>query len=152
MQVGRPHAGQGKDTLWGLAETATEREVRDLYLDVKDKLVAQRRVLEEHFRADYLTEFDRRVRRDGKTHDEFSQYDLASLELGLVDDDDLEETLKVNDMAAKLRRYCEEELAALDQRIGVLVGDATCRARPIRSARRPSATPSSRPAATSSRT
>ncbi len=27
-------------------------------------------------------------------------------------------------MAAKLRRYCEEELAALDQRIGVLVGDA----------------------------
>ena len=27
-------------------------------------------------------------------------------------------------MAAKLRRYCDEELAALDQRIGVLVGDA----------------------------
>ena len=27
-------------------------------------------------------------------------------------------------MAAKLRRYCDEELAALDQRIGVLMGDA----------------------------
>jgi hypothetical protein len=28
-------------------------------------------------------------------------------------------------MAAKVRRYCEEELAALDQRVGVLLGDAT---------------------------
>ena len=56
--------------------------------------------------------------------DEFSQFDLSSLELGLVNDEDLEETLKVNDMAAKLRRYCEEELNALDQRIGVLIGDA----------------------------
>ena len=27
-------------------------------------------------------------------------------------------------MAAKLRRYCDEELAALDQRLGVVMGDA----------------------------
>jgi hypothetical protein len=41
-----------------------------------------------------------------------------------VNNEDLEETLKLNEMAAKLRRYCEEELNALDQRIGVLIGDA----------------------------
>jgi hypothetical protein len=61
----------------------------------------------------YLAEFERRAKRETK-RDEFSQYDLSSLELGLVNDEDLEETLKVNDMAAKLRRYCEEELNALD--------------------------------------
>ena len=31
-------------------------------------------------------------------------------------------------MAARLRRYCEEELVALDQRMGVLLGDADLQA------------------------
>ena len=115
---------KAEDALRGLASVATEREVRDLYSGAKDKLLAQRRVIEDRFRDGYAAEFDRRVRRDSK-HEQFSQYDLSSLELGLVAEDDLEETLKINDMAAKLRRYCEEELAALDQRVGVLLGDAT---------------------------
>jgi hypothetical protein len=44
--------------------------------------------------------------------------------LELVGDDDLAETLKYKECATKLRRFCDEELAALDQRIGVLLGDA----------------------------
>src|SRR5205085_5597055 len=32
--------------------------------------------------------------------------------------------LRFNDMAARLRRMCEDELGALDQRAGVLLGDA----------------------------
>jgi hypothetical protein len=51
--------------------------------------------------------------------------DFSLDELSLVGEDDLNETLKFNDMAAKLRRYCEDELSALDQRVGVLLGDAT---------------------------
>ena len=35
-----------------------------------------------------------------------------------------DETLRFNDMANKLRAYCEDELVALDQRVGVLLGDA----------------------------
>ena len=113
------------EALWNLANSSTERELRDRYLKAKDKVRSERHLLEEQFRDNYLAEFERRMHRDGKSPQQFSQYDFTSTELGLVADDDLEETLKVNDMAAKVRRYCEEELAALDQRVGVLVGDAT---------------------------
>jgi hypothetical protein len=112
------------DTLWGLANQTPDRETRDLYVAAKDKATLERSRIESEFRANYLAEFERRARRDKKPQEQFSQFDLSSLELDLVNDDDLEETLKVNDMAGKLRRYCDEELAALDQRVGVLVGDA----------------------------
>jgi hypothetical protein len=114
---------KAEETLWGLADQVMDRELRNLYITAKDKVVAERKTIEEQFQKTYLAEFERRAKREVK-RDQFSQYDLSSLELGLVNDEDLEETLKVNDMAAKLRRYCEEELNALDQRIGVLIGDA----------------------------
>ena len=114
---------QAEETLWGLADQVMDRELRNLYITAKDKVVAERKTIEEQFQKTYLSEFERRAKREVK-RDQFSQFDLSSLELGLVNDEDLEETLKVNDMAAKLRRYCEEELNALDQRIGVLIGDA----------------------------
>ena len=55
----------------------------------------------------------------------FADIDFSSLELSLVADDDLDETLKFNELAAKLRRICDEEINALDQRVGVLLGDAS---------------------------
>jgi hypothetical protein len=114
-----------EDALWGLANNAQDRETRDLYLTAKDKALANRQLIEQQFRASYLSEFETRSGRASKPRDEFSRHDLSSLELSLVAEDDLDETLKVNEMAAKLRRYCEEELVALDQRIGVVIGDAT---------------------------
>jgi exonuclease VII small subunit len=113
-----------EEVLWGLADHTQDRELRDLYISAKDKALEQRKFIEEQFRKNYLTEFGSRVRTDRKQSQDFSRFDLSSLELGLVNDEDLDETLKVNEMAAKLRRYCEEELNALDQRVGVLIGDA----------------------------
>jgi hypothetical protein len=113
-----------EDALWGLANNTHDRELRDLYITAKDKALAQRKYIEDQYRANVLAEFDARVRHDRRHRDDFSHFELGSLELGLVNNDDLEETLKLNEMAAKLRRYCEEELNALDQRIGVLIGDA----------------------------
>jgi hypothetical protein len=113
------------DTLWELANSIQDRETRDLYLAAKDTALAQRKTLEEEFHARYLSEFQSRTERTSKQGEEFSKYDLSSLELNLVAEDDLDETLKTNEMAAKLRRYCDEELVALDQRVGVLIGDAT---------------------------
>ncbi len=113
-----------EEVLWGLADHTQDREVRDLYITAKDKALEQRKFIEEQFRKNYLAEFGNRVRADRKQSQDFSRFDLSSLELGLVNDEDLDETLKVNEMAAKLRRYCEEELNALDQRVGVLIGDA----------------------------
>ncbi len=112
------------DALWELAGSATDRDTRELYTKAKDSITSHRRTIEEQFRTRWLSEFESRSSRNRKG-DEFSKYDLSSLELNLVEEDDLDETLKTNEMAAKLRRYCDEELAALDQRVGVLLGDAT---------------------------
>lgn len=115
---------KAEDALWAIADHTHDRELRDLYISAKDKLLGQRKTIESEFRANYQAEIVRRSNRERKQSEAFSQYELAGLELGLVNDEDLEETLKVNDMSAKLRRYCEEELNALDQRVGVLLGDA----------------------------
>src|SRR5258706_7759042 len=82
--------------------------------------------MEKQFHASFLSEFKQRTKKGKKTSGKFSDFDAeaSSFELSLVADDDLDETLKFNEMAAKLRRICDDELAALDQRVGVLLGDA----------------------------
>src|SRR5690349_1343658 len=104
------------DTLWELRNATQDRDTQNLYMEAKEKLVPQSSVIGERFRSHYLTEFDNRAGRVRTTKPSFSDYKNASLELGLVGEDDLNESLKVNEMAAKVRGYCEEELGALDQR------------------------------------
>jgi hypothetical protein len=113
------------DALRQQSDQTTDRDQRELYNKTRDTVVDKRRAMEDQFRTQLQAEFRTRATRERKEGQQFAKFDLSSLELGLVNDDDLEETLKVSDMATKLRRYCEEELAALDQRVGVLVGDAT---------------------------
>jgi hypothetical protein len=116
------------DTLWELSNATQDRDTQKLYMEAKEKLLPQRDVMEERFRIRYLTEFDSRAGQTRKARSSFSDYTDTSLELGLVGEDDLNESLKVKEMAGKLRAYCEEELAALDQRVGVLLGDANLQA------------------------
>jgi len=113
------------EVLADLAVKSQDREAQKLYLAVKDVAHAQRAVIEKQFRTRFLGEFQNRANKAKKTGGNFSDVDFSSLELSLVADDDLDETLRFNEMAAKLRRYCEEEINALDQRVGVLLGDAS---------------------------
>lgn len=111
------------------ALTALESETRDteaqaLYRETRDKALSQREKIETQFRVRYLREFQIRSNRARKIGNDFADIDLDDIELALVGEDDLEETLKFNAMTARLRQYCEEELIALDQRVGVLFGDA----------------------------
>ena len=101
---------------------------QSLLLETRGKLLAQRKNFEDQFRTRYLAQFQKRSNRVKKIGESFSEIDLSSMELELVGDDDLNETLRFNDIAAKVREYCEEELGALDQRAGVLLGDASLQA------------------------
>ncbi|MGQ0579181.1 MAG: DUF1631 family protein [Betaproteobacteria bacterium] len=112
------------ETLTNLILDSQDRDLRKLYAETKDKAVAQRQAIVEQFRAQYLREFQVRSNRVRKIGQSFSDVDSTAVELDLVGEDDLNETLKLNDMATKLRQYCDEELVALDQRVGVLLGDA----------------------------
>ncbi len=112
-----------------LSELATKTQNRDtqkLYLEAKDVARTKRAEFEKAFHSTFLAEFKQRTKKGKKTGGNFATFDAeaSSFELSLVADDDLEETLKFNEMASKLRRICEEEIAALDQRVGVLLGDA----------------------------
>jgi hypothetical protein len=117
------------DTISVLINETQDQDVRKLYLEARDKALAQRKTIEEQFHAHYLREFQARSNRMNKIGQSFAEFDSSSVELDLVGVDDLNETLKLNDMATKLRRYCDEELVALDQRVGVLLGDASLEAK-----------------------
>jgi hypothetical protein len=118
------HMFDNTDThLSELATKTTDKDLAKRYLDARDSALANREVMEAQFKQRLMSEFDKRANKVKKIGTSLSDFSLD--ELSLVGEDDLNETLKFNDMAAKLRRYCEEELSALDQRVGVLLGDAT---------------------------
>ncbi len=116
------------EALSALVNESRDEATQTLYRETRDKVLAQRESFEKLFRTRYQAEFQKRSNRVKKIGDSFSEIDLSSVELELVRDADLNETLKFNDIAAKLREYCVEELAALDQRVGVLLGDANLQA------------------------
>lgn len=100
------------------------REEWRLYEEAREVATQQRETIEKHFKAAYRADFQRRsdrARKIGKPFDH-TAYSLDDLEL--IGEDDYDETLRFNAMAHKLRNYCEEELSALDQRVGVLLGNA----------------------------
>jgi len=110
--------------VWTGTNNANDREARDQFALAKQAALANRMLLQERFYAHFLGEFE--TATVGKrSASNFAEKDLSSMELSLVDESDFEETLRVNEMSVKLRRYCDEEVVALDQRIGVLLGDAT---------------------------
>lgn len=113
------------ESLYTLVDESRDQDVQKRYREIRDKVLAQRESLEKQFRNRYQAEFQKRSNRVKKIGDSFSELDLSSVELELVGEDDLNESIKFNDMATRLRRYSEEELVALDQRVGVLLGDAS---------------------------
>jgi hypothetical protein len=122
-------AGMLEKTDAALEELTTktqDRERQKLYLEAREVARTQRAAMEKQFHSRFLSEFKQRVHKGKKTGGSFSDFDpdASSFELSLVADDDLEETLKFNELAGKLRRICDDEINALDQRVGVLLGDA----------------------------
>ena len=114
-----------EEALTKLAEKADEEHQRQ-FLDARDLAQSNREVIERQFRTRLTSEFQKRTNQAKKIGQSLSDFNLDDLQL--VGEDDLNETLKYNDMATHVRRHCEEELGALDQRVAVLLGDATLEA------------------------
>ena len=115
------------ESLSTLATKTQDKDAQALYQDARDVAMRQRELIEREFQERYLEEFQKRSSKAKKTAQSLfggAEEPSFELELELVGEDDLNETLKFNEMAAKLRRFCEAELGALDQRVGVLLGDA----------------------------
>lgn len=112
------------ESLAALADKNKKREVQQMYQDARKAIAAQRRNLETEFDRAFVKEITKRA---GKAHDTMtgkSFADIGEISLSLMGDDDLQEDLKFKELAGRVRRICDEELAALDQRVGVILGDA----------------------------
>ena len=112
------------DTLSTMMGETQSTETQELYRKTRDNALANRADFEKDFRTRFNKEFQSRANKVKKVTQSLSDIDLSDMELELVGEDDLTETLKFNEMATKARRFCDEEMVALDQRMGVLLGDA----------------------------
>ena len=110
-----------EDDLFALAEKAKDRDTQNLYLDARAQARARRPAMETAFRLHFLECFDKRARgdRDG-TVDPEPRADTLSL----VDDEALERSIAVQEMAARLQGECENELRSFAPRMAYLLGRA----------------------------
>ena len=113
---------EADEALTAFGSLSRDPETSKLYEVTRNEVLSQREAIVTQFQMRFLREFRERVNRVKKIGDKFPEIDLSSL--GPVAEDDLNESLKFDAMASKLRQFCDEELLALDQRVGVLVGDA----------------------------
>lgn len=97
-----------------LAGKAADADSQGVFLDARDQARRRRADIEASFRRHFLDLFDRKAgRRHGAPP--------PRLELSLVADEDLEESLAMEEMARKLRVECDEELFVLGERMGYLL-------------------------------
>ncbi len=108
-----------ENELFELAQGSVDRELQNVYLDARAQSREKRGSIESAFRQRFLGEFDGKVRGDVATPVKAAPV----LELKLVDEADLEESIAMSAMASTMKSGSEEELGALTQRLGFLMDE-----------------------------
>lgn len=110
-----------EDSLFKLAEDATDRDKQNLYLQARGEAQSKRSSIEVEFRRQFVEGFNRMMRGEKTEKKGFDQLDPDSLELSLVGEEDYEENLAASNLATRLKHAGGDELLALNQRIGALM-------------------------------
>ncbi len=110
------------DEFFMLAEKSVQIDVQHLYLEAMTLARDRHELIEQNFRTQFIRGFDQAVHADAAQ----KKQSLADEngEFGLVAPDDLEESIARQEMAAKMKGNCRDELFALDRRMGALLHDA----------------------------
>ena len=111
------------DALFELAEKSETDAAQRVYFDAMREVRIKRDAIEGVFEQRFVQCFDEGVKslRDDRTPAARELLGMGA-ELGLVDDELVEQEIAASNMAAKIAAACREELFALDQRVGVLIG------------------------------
>jgi serine/threonine protein phosphatase PrpC len=110
------------DALFDLADKAENNTIQSMYFEAMREVRLKRSQVETQFNAHFIDAANKELGRHARpTFD--PPPSAAEGELVLVANDDLEESLAVTNMAAKIRAACKDELFALEQRIGLLLED-----------------------------
>jgi len=107
---------QVDDSLFALAEKTVNNEHQARYFEAMREVRKRRSDMESTFRLSFASNIDKKMTRNKDTQALFQLPDLNDFSLGLVNNEDLEESLAVTSMVAKIRTQCKDELFALDRR------------------------------------
>ena len=109
------------DEFFVLAEKAVQLETQHLYFEAMSIVRDQRDRIEQGFRKHFILGFNTLVRADSSTRNNANLDDEG--EFDLVDADELEESIAIQEMTAKMKGACQDELFALEKRMGILLHD-----------------------------
>jgi hypothetical protein len=116
----RDMLAQIEEDLFRMAETAYDREMQNLYLEVRGKAKEKWPSVEAAFSRNFVERFNRKMR--GELGSAVQTMAASSFELKLVEEDELAESIALQEIAGHLREKCEDELGLLGERVAVLLG------------------------------
>ena len=108
--------------LFEQAEKTLGGEMRNLYMDGMSLARDQKEVIAAGFKRQFIQAFNKHLRK-GKYAQSSSagSFNLAEMELSLIDLDALEESLALANIANNIHGTCAEELFGIEKRLGALL-------------------------------
>jgi hypothetical protein len=110
------------DALFELAEKSENIANQSLYFDAMREVRLKRGLIEDNFRVHFREAFDARLSPQKTSSDAEDAAAPGYGDWGLVDDEAVEEQIAVSNLSDKVCNSCREELYALEQRVGSLLG------------------------------
>lgn len=109
------------DALFDLANRSGSNKEQGVYFETMREIRVKRASIETEFRRFFKESVRSTIERLAGARRADSLAETSSADLGLVDDDDFEETLAVTNMVRKIRSDCKQPLYALERRIAELL-------------------------------
>ncbi|MBK6630817.1 MAG: DUF1631 domain-containing protein [Betaproteobacteria bacterium] len=109
-----------EEDLFQMAEASYDREMQNLYLEVRGKAKEKWPKIEAAFSRHFIDVFNHKTR--GEMDSAMKTLVSSTQELRLVEEDDLAESIAMQELAARLREQNEDELSLLGERVAMLLG------------------------------
>ena len=109
------------DALFDLANRSSNNQDQSVYFETMRQVRVKRAGIETEFRQCFKESVRATIERLAGSKRRDPLADTSTADLGLVDEDDFEETLAVTNMVQKIRGNCSEALYALERRIAELL-------------------------------
>ncbi|MBI4987871.1 MAG: DUF1631 domain-containing protein [Rhodocyclales bacterium] len=109
-----------EEDLFQMAESSYDREMQNLYLEVRGKAKENWPKIEAAFSRHFVEVFNHKMR--GGMDTAMKTLAASTQELRLVEEDDLAESIAMQDLATRLREQNEDELSLLGERVAMLLG------------------------------
>ncbi|CAG0928798.1 MAG: hypothetical protein EFKGCFLK_00613 [Rhodocyclaceae bacterium] len=116
----REMLGDIEEDLFRMAESSYDREMQNLYLEVRGKAKEKWPKVEVAFSRHFVDVFNHKMR--GEMDTAMKTLAASTQELRLVEEDDLAESIATQELAARLREQNEDEWSLLGERVALLLG------------------------------